>query len=221
MPPKPTQLPPHKSKGRPRTFDREVALTRALGVFWQRGYEPASVAELCSAMAINPPSLYAAFGNKAQLFMEAVQHYEDVYWNAAWQQMEDTPDVHEAMSAFLSDAARILTSQEVPCGCMVILAATNVSPDSQKVHQALQALRQEGKDCFRARLSRAAKEGQLPAGTDVEALAATMNTLLEGMSLQARDGVSRGYLESIATTVMVLLPKISQKTAKKTTRPAP
>ena len=76
--PRTTPVPPHRSKGRPRTFDRAAALNRALNVFWRRGYEPASISELCAAMEINPPSLYAAFGNKAQLFMEAVQHYEDV-----------------------------------------------------------------------------------------------------------------------------------------------
>ena len=119
-----TTITPHRSKGRPRTFDREAALNRALDVFWRRGYEPATIAELCAAMEIKPPSLYAAFGNKAQLFMEAVQHYEDVYWDATWERMEDVPDVHEAMASFFRDAARILTSQEAPCGCLVILAAS-------------------------------------------------------------------------------------------------
>jgi AcrR family transcriptional regulator len=203
---KQTQITPHKSKGRPRTFDREAALNQALGVFWRRGYEPASMAELCSAMNINPPSLYAAFGNKAQLFMEAVQHYEDVYWDATWQQMETSPDLHEGMARFFRDAAKILTSQEVPCGCMVILAATNISPEGKQVNEALRALRREGKDCLLARLKRAVADGQLPTRTDLEALASTLNTMLEGMSLQARDGVSRDELNRIAATAMALLP---------------
>jgi AcrR family transcriptional regulator len=122
--PRTTTVPPHRSKGRPRTFDRVAALDRALNVFWRRGYEPASISELCAAMAINPPSLYAAFGNKAQLFMGAVQHYEGVYWDAAWARMIEVPDIHEAMSGFFKDAGRILTSQDAPFGCLVILAAT-------------------------------------------------------------------------------------------------
>jgi AcrR family transcriptional regulator len=202
-----TKIPPHKSKGRPRTFDREAALTRALGVFWRRGYEPATMTELCAAMEINPPSLYAAFGNKAQLFMEAVKHYEDVYWDATWQQMEASTNVHEGMAAFFKDAARILTSQEVPCGCMVILAATNVSPEGRQVNEALRALRQEGKGCIQARLKRAVEHGQLPQDTPLDTLAATLNTMLEGMSLQARDGVTRDELERIAITAMALLPR--------------
>lgn len=66
---------PHRAKGRPRTFDRAAALENALGVFWAKGFAPATIAELCQARGINPPSLYAAFGNKAQLFVEAVEHY--------------------------------------------------------------------------------------------------------------------------------------------------
>ncbi len=71
-----------RGKGRPRNFDRDKALLCALDVFWRRGYEPASIAELCQAMEINPPSLYSAFGNKASLFMEAVSFYEKTYWDA-------------------------------------------------------------------------------------------------------------------------------------------
>jgi AcrR family transcriptional regulator len=222
MPKEQTKIALHRDKGRPRTFDREVALNRALKVFWRRGYEPATMVELCAAMEINPPSLYAAFGNKAQLFMEAVQHYEKIYWDAAWQRMEDAPDLPEAMADFFRDAARILTSQEVPCGCMVILAATNVSPEAQKVNEALRALRQEGKECFLARLRRAVEDGQLPPCTDVEALASTLNTLLEGMSLQARDGVARAELDQVAATVMALLPvKEANQRFARTTKGTP
>ena len=204
--PRTTTVPPHRSKGRPRTFDRATALNRALNVFWRRGYEPASIAELCAAMEINPPSLYAAFGNKAQLFMEAVQHYEDVYWDAAWARMTEVPDIHEAMSGFFKDAGRILTSQDAPCGCLVILAATNVSAEAQDVNDALRALRTEGRDWFLARLRRAVEDRQLPAKTDVGALASALNTMLEGMSLQARDGVTHDELDRVAAIAMAMLP---------------
>ena len=195
-----------RTKGRPRAFDREAALHHALEVFWQRGYEPASITELCAAMGINPPSLYAAFGNKAKLFLEAVQHYEQVYWDAAWERMDQDPDVHRALTEFFRDAARILSATDVPCGCMVVLAAVNVSPESQEVTEAVKALRQEGKDCFLSLLKRGVKRGQLPKQTDVKVLAGALNTLLEGMSLQARDGLSRLELERIATATLTMLP---------------
>lgn len=197
---------PHRSKGRPRSFDRDAALDRALSVFWQRGYEPATIADLCTAMEINPPSLYAAFGNKAQLFMEAVHHYETVFWDATWDGMDQGADVTEAISGFFHDAARILTSQDAPCGCLVILAATNVSAEGREVNEALKALRHEGRNCFLTRLERAVADGQLPKATDTDALASTLNAMLEGMSLLARDGASREELDRIAATAMVLLP---------------
>jgi AcrR family transcriptional regulator len=176
-------------------------------VFWRRGYEPASIAELCAAMEINPPSLYAAFGNKAQLFMQAVQHYEDVYWDAAWSRMMEVADIHEAIAGFFKNAGRILTSQDAPCGCLVILAATNVSAEAQDVNDALRALRKEGRDWFLARLRRAVDDRQLPPKTDVEALASALNTMLEGMSLQARDGASRNELDRVAGIAMAMLPR--------------
>ncbi len=140
------------------------------------------------------------------MFLEAVKHYEDVYWDAAWTEMGDSADIREGMFVFFTNAARILTSQDVPCGCMVILGATNVSPEAQEVNNALRELRREGRDFILTRLKRAVAEGQLISGTGVDGLASTLNTVLEGMSLQARDGMTRSELERIAETVMALLP---------------
>ena len=86
-----------RGKGRPRAFDRGLALHRALEVFWQQGYAPASVASLCKAMKINPPSLYATFGNKATLFLEALRHYEQTYWEAPAQRFLTAPDIYAAV----------------------------------------------------------------------------------------------------------------------------
>ncbi|MDI6028780.1 TetR/AcrR family transcriptional regulator [Corticibacterium sp. UT-5YL-CI-8] len=199
-------IPPHKSKGRPRTFDRDAALISALGVFWRRGYEPASISELCAAMEINPPSLYAAFGNKAQLFMEAVNHYETTYWDATWERMAEVPDVHEALRGFFHEAAQILTSQDAPCGCLVILAATNVSAEAEEVNASLKAFRDEGREWLTRRVRRGISEGQIAGDTDPAGLGLTLNTLLEGMSLAARDGATREELETIAASVQRLLP---------------
>lgn len=210
----PTRNSTTRSRGRPRTFDRDVALARALSVFWQRGYEPATIVELCAAMEINPPSLYAAFGNKAQLFMEAARHYKKVYWNAAWGRLAAAPDIREGMAGFFREAASILTSQDVPCGCLIILAATNVSAEGQAVNEALRSLRMEGFDCFLARIERAVGEGQLPVDTDAGVLAAAFNTVLEGMSLRARDGVSRSELEHVGAIAMRMFQNAASITAQ-------
>ncbi|WP_187487991.1 TetR/AcrR family transcriptional regulator [Duffyella gerundensis] len=195
-----------KPKGRPRSFDREQALKKALDLFWRKGFEPASVAELCSAMEINPPSLYSAFGNKARLFIEAVNYYERVYWQATWARLEETQEITEAIDRFFSEAADILLSPSAPCGCMVVLAAINVSAESADVVKAVSVLRQEGKDLFEKRLARAVQEKQLPAKTNTAALATVLNTLLEGMSIEAKDGASIESLKSIGQHASKLLP---------------
>lgn len=193
--------------GRPRKFDRAAALERALDVFWRKGFAPASIAELCAAMGINPPSLYAAFGNKAQLFLEAVDHYERTYWDEAWDTLNRDPEVKRAIVTFFSDAATILTTPEAPCGCMVAVGAINVPADAKDVADALKALREEGRSLFAKRLQQGVTDGQLAEDFDVETVGVTLNTLLQGMSLEAADGVSHASLLSIATCVGLLLSR--------------
>ena len=197
---------PSKLRGRPRTFNREAALESALALFWRLGYEPTTISELCKAMGINPPSLYAAFGNKAQLFMEAVTYYETNYWDAAWLRLNQEPDVRTAIRNFFDDAARILSLPDAPCGCLVTLGATNVSPDAEGVHDALKALRVRGRRAFQTRLEQAVKDGQLPADTPVSALAMTFKTAIEGMSLHARDGAQQAELEGVGPLVVRMMP---------------
>ena len=198
--------PSTRSKGRPREFDREAALVRALDVFWRRGYEPASITELCAAMSINPPSLYSAFGNKAQLFLEAVTYYEKTYWEATWTAMGSDRNLRRGITEFFRDAARILTSTEIPCGCLVVLAGINVSAESEDVIEALKVLRLESKSKFLTRLKSGLKDGSLPPKTDIKALAGALNAVLEGLSIQARDGLSRGDLEAIGIAAVGMLP---------------
>lgn len=196
-----------KPKGRPRSFDRDQALLKALDLFWRKGYEPSSVAELCAVMEITPPSLYAAFGNKAKLFIEAVTYYERTYWKATWERLEEEQDIAKAIDAFFREAADILLSPSAPCGCMVVLAAINVSADSTDVVRAVSVLRQEGKDLFEKRLARAVQEKQLPQGTNTAGLATVLNTLLEGMSIEAKDGAESGSMRMIGQHAVRLLPR--------------
>lgn len=199
--------PEHRGKGRPRAFDREEALKAALRLFWEEGYEPASVARLCAVMDIKPPSLYATFGNKAALFLEAVRHYEHAYWREPSRRFLEEPDLYRAVEEFFATAARILLSPETPCGCMLVLAAVNISPAETEIIQAIREMRMETKAMFAARLRRAVTDGQLPPDTDIGALAGALNALLEGLSLQARDGLSRDELSAMSARAVHLLPQ--------------
>lgn len=196
----------HRGKGRPRGFDREMALNTALNIFWQQGYEPASVAELCEKMGINPPSLYSTFGNKAALFMEAVRHYENTYWVEPAKRFMAEKNIYAAVENFFNESAEILLSPTRPCGCMVVLAAVNISENEQEIISFIRGLRMATKKMFADRLRIAIKDGQIPADTDVPALAGALNTLLEGMSLQAKDEIFLSELKAIASHAIKLLP---------------
>ena len=195
-----------RGKGRPRAFDRDAALHKALEVFWEHGFEPTKILDLCKAMGLNPPSLYATFGNKQLLFLEAVDYYEKTYWDSPSQRYLDEPDVYRATDDFFRTAARILLAPETPCGCMVVLAAINISSGETDVINDIQRRRMATKAMFGERLQKAVKDGQLPPETDVIALEGAFNTMLEGLSIQARDGLACGELERMAALAVRLLP---------------
>lgn len=196
-----------RGKGRPRSFDKDTALLKALDIFWRRGYEPASISELCSAMGINAPSLYAAFGNKAGLFLEAVAFYEEKYWQEPSRRFLEEKNFYLAVHDFFAEAARILLSPDTPCGCMVVLAAVNISEEETDIIQDLRKRRLETRDMFARKIRQAVDEGQLPADTSPESLACAFNTFLEGMSLQAQSGMSVKEMEAMASYAVRMLPK--------------
>ena len=196
-----------RGKGRPRSFDKDAALLKALDIFWRRGYEPASISELCSAMGINAPSLYAAFGNKAGLFLEAVAFYEEKYWQEPSRRFLEEKNFYLAVHDFFTEAARILLSPDTPCGCMVVLAAVNISEEETDIIQDLRKRRLETRDMFARKIRQAVDEGQLPADTSPESLACAFNTFLEGMSLQAQSGMSVKEMEAMASYAVRMLPK--------------
>ena len=200
-------LPATRGRGRPRSFDRNAALFKALELFWKRGYEPVSVAELCTAMGINAPSLYAAFGSKSELFLEAVTFYEERYWAEPSRRFMEKKDFYLAVHEFFSEAAGILLSPDTPCGCMVVLAAVNISEQETAIIHTLQQMRLATRTMFAEKIRLAVEEGQLPSDTAVEALAGDFNTFLEGLSLQARDGADARELQELSTYAVRMLPK--------------
>lgn len=192
--------------GRPKGFDREKALCSALELFWEKGYEPTSVSELCNVMGIKPPSLYCCFGNKASLFIEAVRFYEDKYWTGPAERFLAESDVYKAVDSFFDEAARLLLSPHAPCGCMIVLAAVNISPSETGIMEEIRKLRMKTRDMFAERLARAITDDQIPPDTDVPTLAGSLNTYLEGLSLQARDGIFLSQLLAFARNASCLLP---------------
>jgi AcrR family transcriptional regulator len=184
------------SRGRPRSFDRDAALRRAMEVFWRHGYEGTSLNQLTTAMAINAPSLYAAFGSKEALFRDAVELYDATEGALANGALE-APTAREAVEAMLRGNVADYTDPSKPPGCMIVLAATIGTIGNQGVRDFLAEQRRSGEEVLRRRLQRGVQEGDLPPGTDVKALAAFVTTLQQGLSIQARDGAPRATLEAI------------------------
>jgi AcrR family transcriptional regulator len=189
---------------RPRSFDRERALDRAVEQFWRHGYEATSIAALTEAMGINPPSLYAAFGDKRKLFTEAVERYQQTYGAPAVRALAEEPTARAAIERVLREAAADYTDPAHPWGCMIISAAVNCgSPD---VEAELRDGREATKATIRARIQADVDEGRLPAETDAEALATFYASVIQGMSTQARDGIGRERLEQVAAQAMLAWP---------------
>ncbi|HEY9235374.1 MULTISPECIES: TetR/AcrR family transcriptional regulator [Phenylobacterium] len=189
-------------RGRPRSFDRDAALSRAMEVFWARGYEGASISDLTSAMGIGSPSLYAAFGSKEELFRQAVDLYGAVEGPEIWSAVETAATAREAAEGFLTATARTFSRPDKPRGCMVVLSQLNATQASESVCRALRERRVDGQCALEAHFRRAVESGELPGRVDPAALAAFFVTVQQGMSVQARDGASEDALLKIARNAM-------------------
>lgn len=203
---KQTEAESTKTRGRPLSFDRDAALQSAMHVFWERGYEAASIADLTAAMGITPPSLYTAFGDKERLFLEAVELYAAGPGGGGARALAEETSARQAIERWLREAAVELTRSSHPPGCMVVTAATNCSRASEHVRAALAQRRASADAGLRARIRRSVIEGELPADADSAALASFYSTVFQGMAMQARDGASRAALLATVGVAMRAWP---------------
>lgn len=187
--------------GRPRTFDIDQALDDALEVFWRRGYEGASVADLTEAMGIGAPSLYAAFGNKEALFRKALGRYVERR-SAAITAALAAPRARDAIERTLRTMADMLTDPECPRGCMTVQGALTCEESPDVIREALSAERAQGEAAIRRRLERAAAEGDLPAGADPVTLARFVATVAQGMCVQSSGDATRAQLHAVVDMAM-------------------
>lgn len=192
--------------GRPRAFDRDTALLAAMRTFWTQGYEGTSVQDLAAAMGVNKPSLYATFGCKEEIFREAVELYDRVEGKATSQSLKKPGTAREAVESMLRSNARAYVVEEGPRGCMIVLSSLLGAPENESVRAFLADNRLQGEATLRERLAQGMAEGDLAVSADLDQLAAFYTTVLEGLSIQARDGASIEKLNIIIDAAMLAWP---------------
>lgn len=195
-------------------FDREAALHQAMLLFWQHGYEATSVKDLTAAMGITPPSLYTAFGDKKQLFLEAVQRYtsgpvtsDSIIDNAA--------TAREAAAGLLQAAVMGFTGVGTPRGCLLATSAISCSSAAADVQKALTTIRLKLEKRLRKKIAGDEASGRMGEGFDADALAGHVMAVIQGISTLARDGATREKLLSIADSAMVAWPAPRERVASK------
>jgi AcrR family transcriptional regulator len=198
---------PRRPRGRPRAFDRNAALDIAMRLFWRRGYEATSIAELADAMGINPPSLYGAFGDKKRLFTEAVRRYEAGPGGFAARALVEEQTAERAIRRLLVEAAAVFSDPRYPPGCMVVSAATNCAAHAADVAAALAEKRAAMELALRRRIEAAIGAGELPRATDAGEWAAFYAAVFQGMSIEAGDGAGRPKLLAVAERAMDAWPR--------------
>ncbi len=190
--------------GRPRAFDVDEALDRALEVFWSNGYEGASLSDLTDAMGITRPSLYAAFGNKEELFRKALDRYGERA-SSVLATLEMT-SARDAIEAFLTQSVGGQCDQERSRGCLLVQGALSCSEESEHVRRELASRRRLIEQSIRQRLIRAESEGDLPPNSNPADLARYIATISQGLSVQAAGGASHKDLLNVIKVAMGFWP---------------
>ena len=191
------------TRGRPREFDVDDALAAALRVFWTKGYDSASLSDLTDAMGVTRPSLYAAFGNKEDLFKQALDLYEReklAYIGKA----TDAPTTRGMVAKLLNGAIDLVSGD---CrGCMGVMATVTCGAEDSSIRRHIDAIAANTHRALVDRIQRGIDEGDFDRPADAEALTNYLKTVLQGLSVQARAGVSLSELESVAQAALAIWP---------------
>lgn len=192
--------------GRPRAFDAEKALDRALDVFWRKGYEGTAMSDLTVAMRINRPSIYAAFGNKEQLFRKVLDRYADGPASYVRKALEE-PTARRVVERLLRAAAGLEGDPQNPPGCLIVQGALACGDAATSVRRELISRRAFGEAVLRRRLIRAKSEGDLPRDSNPAELARYFVTVLHGMAVERASGASPRAMRGVVDLALRAWPK--------------
>jgi len=197
-----------RERGRPRTFDIDVALDRAVDVFWKHGFQDASMHELTEAMGLSKPSLYAAFGDKQSLYLKTLERYVAQLFDRHAAALNDEADGRRAVEAFLRSLAGMLADPALPGGCFIITGTADCggSTTPAAVELALREAMHGSEMMLLQRLQRAQAEGDLPANARPESLAAMFGSIIAGLAVMAKSGAARARLDMVIEVAMTVWP---------------
>jgi AcrR family transcriptional regulator len=192
--------------GRPRGFDRDAALDAAMFLFWRKGFAATSMNDLCDAIGVRSPSLYAAFGSKEALYLEAVEHYVRTQGPPVWDKLAEGATARAGIENLLIAATDSLPkSRATPAGCMAVLAAVGDEWPAA-ITRVVKKVRLEMLGMLRSRLETAVAKGELPASTNIDGLSRFYLSVFQGMAIQARDGATQAELRAVAAAAMAAWP---------------
>jgi AcrR family transcriptional regulator len=192
--------------GRPREFDRGAALEAAMLAFWRKGFAATSMNDLCDAMGVRSPSLYAAFGSKEALYLETIEHYVEIFGPPVWDKLAEGATARAGVETLLLAATESLPkSGTIPAGCMATLAAVSDEWPAG-IADVVRKIRVEMLGMLRSRLEAGVANGELPTTTDIEALSRFYLTVYQGMAVQARDGAATAELRGVVAAAMSAWP---------------
>lgn len=197
---------PARKRGRPRVLDRDVGLDVAARLFWEHGYEGTSIAELTKAMGVTPPSLYATFGSKEELYRQALDHTIERESKRRCEALQAEMTAYEAIAFYLYDVVQGISDPDKPRGCIVSTAVLQHSEENKSVARDVAARREVSIQTVKARFDRAVSEGELPADTDTDALARFYAAVVQGMAAQACDGACTERLKRLADIALSAWP---------------
>jgi AcrR family transcriptional regulator len=187
--------------GRPRSFDREKALDSALKLFWQHGYEGTSIALLAETIGVNVPSLYAAFGNKENLFRACIERYSELngkMYHESFKKMT----AREVAQSILEGEVELVTRRGTPDGCLMVQGALVTSPESEKIRKLMADMRATAESWMADRFQKARDNGDLPPDADPKSLASYLMTLNSGLAVQAKSGIGKKQLLQVVEIAM-------------------
>ncbi|PPQ49356.1 TetR/AcrR family transcriptional regulator [Paenibacillus peoriae] len=190
---------------RPREFDEDQALNAAMQIFWEKGFEATSLSDLTSKMGIQRPSIYAAFGDKKQLFEAALRKYTQSHAAYVRSRLQSNSSVREAFYNFFGGIVAEEYENGSNKGCFCINTMVELAPHDEKFEILTREHQMYLSAVFQETLERGIRSGELEASMDARALAHTMVSLLIGITVMMKSRPARSFVDQAVATLLILL----------------